>query len=120
MTLGYLLLGTAMLKRVFQWAAVVASAALVLTPSMRAQRAQREGEWRNYAGDVHQTKYSPLTQINKDNVRDLRLAWRYWVTNRDLDQLNRLLDSLWFVYDAQGWYHGTIWPSRKASRSSRS
>src|SRR6266545_4476955 len=27
---------------------------------------------------------------------------------RDLDQLNKLLDSLWLVYDARGWYHATI------------
>jgi quinoprotein glucose dehydrogenase len=34
------------------------------------------GEWRDYAGDKGFTKYSPLDQINKDNVSRLRIAWR--------------------------------------------
>jgi quinoprotein glucose dehydrogenase len=34
------------------------------------------GEWRAYAGDVRATKYSPLDQINRDNVGRLRIAWR--------------------------------------------
>lgn len=35
-----------------------------------------KGEWRWYAGDARATKYSPLDQINRDNVRRLRIAWR--------------------------------------------
>ena len=27
------------------------------------------GEWRYYGGDAHSTKYSPLDQINHDNVK---------------------------------------------------
>ena len=30
------------------------------------------------------------------------------MVERDLDQLNRLVDSLWLLYDRQGSYHGTI------------
>jgi quinoprotein glucose dehydrogenase len=75
-----------MLKRVFQLVAVAGSVAFLLPSSMGAQRAQREGEWRNYAGDVHQTKYSPLAQINKDNVKDLRVAWRWNTADRLLQQ----------------------------------
>jgi predicted ATPase/class 3 adenylate cyclase len=42
------------------------------------------------------------------DIENLRLSWRYWVTNRDLVQLNKLVDSLWLLYDARGWYHATI------------
>ena len=35
------------------------------------------GEWRAYGGDDWSTKYSPLDQIDRDNVRDLRIAWRW-------------------------------------------
>ena len=35
------------------------------------------GEWRVYGSDNASTKYAPLDQINKDNVRDLRVAWRW-------------------------------------------
>jgi quinoprotein glucose dehydrogenase len=34
------------------------------------------GEWRAYAGDNASTKYSRLAQINRDNVKNLRIAWR--------------------------------------------
>ena len=35
------------------------------------------GEWRAYGSDKASTKYVPLDQINKDNVKDLRIAWRW-------------------------------------------
>ena len=62
--------------------AVVAAA---ITPcvwapvSVEAQPARPEspnGEWRHYAGDVSGIRYSPLSQIAKDNVQDLRVVWR--------------------------------------------
>jgi quinoprotein glucose dehydrogenase len=33
-------------------------------------------EWRSYNGDSRSTKYAPLDQINRTNVRSLRIAWR--------------------------------------------
>ena len=35
------------------------------------------GEWWAYGSDKASTKYIPLDQINKDNVKDLRIAWRW-------------------------------------------
>ena len=35
-----------------------------------------KGEWRYYSADNHATKYSPLDQITRDNVAQLRVAWR--------------------------------------------
>ena len=52
------------------WLAVAAIA------SLGAQGGAGSGEWRHYAGDNGATKYSPLDQITKDNVRTLRVAWR--------------------------------------------
>lgn len=34
-------------------------------------------EWPAYGGDAGGTRYSSLTQINKDNVSQLQLAWTY-------------------------------------------
>ncbi len=34
-------------------------------------------EWRVYLGDAASTHYSPLTQINKENVAQLQVAWTY-------------------------------------------
>lgn len=35
-----------------------------------------KGEWRAYAGSNASAKYSPLDQINRDNVATVRIAWR--------------------------------------------
>ena len=34
------------------------------------------GEWRSYAATNAGAKYAPLDQINKDSVKNLRVAWR--------------------------------------------
>ena len=39
---------------------------------------------------------------------DLRIAWRHWVERDDLEQLDRLVDPLWQLSEARGWYHLTI------------
>jgi quinoprotein glucose dehydrogenase len=36
----------------------------------------QSGEWRSYSGDPGSRKYSPLDQITKENVRNLKIAWR--------------------------------------------
>lgn len=38
--------------------------------------AKKTGEWPYYSADNRSTKYSPLDQINQDNVSMLRVAWR--------------------------------------------
>jgi predicted ATPase/class 3 adenylate cyclase len=41
-------------------------------------------------------------------IGNLRSAWRHWVEVGDLEQLHRLLDGLWALYDARGWYHAAV------------
>jgi quinoprotein glucose dehydrogenase len=38
-------------------------------------------EWLSYHGDTHSTHYSPLAYINKSNVANLEIAWRWYSTN---------------------------------------
>ncbi len=45
-----------------------------LWPLQGQQGASPEGEWRAYGGDLGNTKYSPLTQIDADNFGKLQLA----------------------------------------------
>jgi quinoprotein glucose dehydrogenase len=45
------------------------------------QYGTKNGEWRAYAGEPGSTKYSPLDQINKDNAKNLRIAWRFKTDN---------------------------------------
>ena len=46
-----------------------------------AQEGAQGGEWRHYGGDLGSTKYSPLDQIDRDNVADLEIAWRWKTDN---------------------------------------
>ena len=36
----------------------------------------KQTEWRYYGGNKGFTRYSALDQINRDNVKNLRIAWR--------------------------------------------
>lgn len=62
---------------------------------VRAQRAPsavlQKGEWHDYPGDNFGWKYSPLGQINKDNVRNLRVAWRWKTADREIQLSDPLL-----------------------------
>ncbi len=42
-----------------------------------ARNGVRNGEWRFYGGDQGSGKYSPLDQINRDNVQKLKVAWSW-------------------------------------------
>ena len=46
-----------------------------------AQNGTDNGEWRSYGGDIANTRYSPLDQINADNFSDLEVAWRVKTDN---------------------------------------
>jgi glucose dehydrogenase len=62
---------------------VLAAGVAVLAPSsmrLLAQNAPVGAEWRAYAGTTASTKYSPLDQINRNNVKGLRIVWRQSAT----------------------------------------
>ena len=48
---------------------------LLLLLGAAARRPTRD--WPAYGGDAAKTRHSPLTQINRDNVGELALAWSY-------------------------------------------
>ena len=54
---------------------------LVALTSMDAglvgQARQRDGEWTTYGGDLASRRYRPFDQINRDNFKDLEVAWRF-------------------------------------------
>jgi len=68
-----------MLDRRRQWLA--ASVACTLLGALVSLWAQQQsppiGEWRTYGGDLGNSKYSPLTQIDKDNFTRLQVRWRW-------------------------------------------
>lgn len=50
---------------------------LMLVGSAESQYGMTDGQWTAYSGDKGSTKYSTLDQINRDNVVDLQIAWRW-------------------------------------------
>ena len=42
-----------------------------------AQHGAPNGEWKTYGGDLGNTRYSPLDQINATNFSKLEVAWRF-------------------------------------------
>ncbi len=42
-----------------------------------AQTGAKNGEWRTYGGDLGNTRYAPLDQINASNFDKLQIAWRF-------------------------------------------
>jgi predicted ATPase len=69
-----------------------------------------------YFGDLIQSQTDKLSGGVRDSAlvtmaaeaENLRLCWRYWVKERDLDRLNGLVDGLWALYEGRGWYRATI------------
>src|SRR5688572_14227256 len=61
--------------------AAIAAVGLPIAAQQQSATTAASGEWRHYGADAGSTKYSPLDQINKDNVRNLRIAWRWKVDN---------------------------------------
>ena len=52
------------------------------TWSVMAQEEGADAEWRSYSADLAATKYSPLDQIDAENVTSLTIEW----TRRAVDQ----------------------------------
>jgi predicted ATPase len=50
---------------------------------------------------------SALSELASE-IGNLRTAWRFWVSHGDLEQLFNLLDGLWALHEAKGWYHAAI------------
>jgi predicted ATPase/class 3 adenylate cyclase len=100
---------------------------LVMLETIREYAAERMGDLQDfrasalhahavYFADFARRQWGHLTDGQRDaalaamaaDIENLRLAWHYWVEQRDLEQLNKLVDSLWFLYDTRGLYRATI------------
>lgn len=57
------------------------SAVVAISIGLSAQSGAPSGEWPHWGGDLGNTKYSPLDQITRDNVKNLRIAWRWKTEN---------------------------------------
>ncbi len=48
-----------------------------------------------------------LTDLELE-IGNVRTAWRYWVDRADLEQVFELVDGLWALHEAKGWYHAAM------------
>src|SRR5262249_52477125 len=80
----------------------------------RLMNAQNEPQnWLMINGDYGSTRYSKLSQINRENVKNLRMVWALALggmqdvgQNGPENELNPLIDN-GFMYTSDGW--GTIY-----------
>jgi predicted ATPase/class 3 adenylate cyclase len=63
-----------------------------------------KSEWANLTGEGRDAALERLTA----DLENIKAAWQYWAAEGDLEQLRKLTDSLWYLYDARGWYHASI------------
>src|ERR1700726_1096213 len=96
-------------------AASALAAAYKLTVSKeRLLKAKKEPQnWLMMNGDYGSTRYSKLTQINRDNVKNLRMVWAMALggmqdigQNGPENEVNPLIDN-GFMYTTDGW--GTVY-----------
>ena len=52
-------------------------------PALLALGTAEAQEWRYYGGDPGGTRFSPLTQISRENVRRLKRVWTYHTGEAD-------------------------------------
>ncbi len=50
-------------------------------PAAAQRRGTENGDWRYWGGDEGSSRYSPLDQINRDNVSGLEVVWRWKAAN---------------------------------------
>jgi predicted ATPase/class 3 adenylate cyclase len=63
-----------------------------------------QGRWQLLNGDARELALAELEL----EIENIRTAWRYWVKEGNLEQLGKLTDSLWLLYDARGWYYAAV------------
>jgi predicted ATPase/class 3 adenylate cyclase len=97
---------------------------LLMIKEYAEERLADEPERENQVREAHARYFSEFALGLQDRLRgreresaleeleteigNLRTAWRYWVDVGALEQLFNLLDGLWALHEAKGWYHAAI------------
>ena len=66
------------------------AACLVACLPLCAQTGAKNGEWPTYGGDLGNTRYSALDQINSGNFDKLQVAWKFKTDNLGATPENNL------------------------------
>ena len=73
-------------QRLIQYNLALSIVVVVAAVAIRSQEPTSTHEWRYFGGDKAFTRYSPLDQINRDNVKNLRIVWRRPAVSDELTQ----------------------------------
>jgi predicted ATPase/class 3 adenylate cyclase len=89
-----------------------------------AEQLEQESELAGAARQAHASYFTDFARARRDRLHgperddtldemeselgNLLTAWRFWVAAGELGQLEQLLDGLWVLHDARGWYQGAI------------
>lgn len=63
----------------------------IATVELPAQQGAAGGQWHHYGAGRGHSRYSPLNQINRDNVSRLEIAWRWQSVDGPIAEANRRL-----------------------------
>ena len=67
--------------RLFVWMLPVLTVLIGASALVSGQAGATNGEWPHWGADLGSSKYSALDQINRNNVKNLRVAWRWKAEN---------------------------------------
>jgi predicted ATPase/class 3 adenylate cyclase len=76
----------------------------------RAQRAHAEyfAEWTyRYCEKLTGNDRDAAAERMAADLGNLAAAWRYWADRGDFEELGKLTDGLWLLYNVRGWHHET-------------
>ncbi len=59
-------------------------------------------------GELHGPRRDAALDELAAELGNLQASWRQFVDACEIGQLNKLLDALWVLYDARGWYHAAV------------
>ncbi|MBI1784568.1 pyrroloquinoline quinone-dependent dehydrogenase [Candidatus Sumerlaeota bacterium] len=94
------------------FAIALASSIVLFAAAARAQQGQSDGQWLYYSGDSGSTKYAALDQINKDNFKNLQIAWRW----QSLDDTSTPPIKAYRFEPTPLMVHGVLYSSLSSSR----
>jgi hypothetical protein len=63
-----------------------------------------KNQWERLTGSQREAALEELTS----DIENIQTAWAYWTAEMDIEQLNKMVDSLWLFNDAKGWYSAAI------------
>jgi tetratricopeptide (TPR) repeat protein len=61
-------------------------------------------QWRYLSGESSEDALKHM-DLELENIR---AAWRFWFAAENLEQLDKINDSLWLIYETRGWYKAML------------